>query len=183
MGSRRHGAGREPGGAPGAVDDCAQCPWAGTERRTCMGPLPRGGSRGGPAYPCAASQVYRGYVDDPRNTDNAWIETVAISIHFSDQSNMDLKRLNSVWAWAAGSRVGGGGRCRRVSSGGPLGPPGGVCLASQGAGAGQDQRSGAAESRGLREALGEARGHQQVAGWGPSDGTPWGRLVPTPSWG
>lgn len=23
-------------------------------------------------------QVYRGYMDDPRNTDNAWIETVAM---------------------------------------------------------------------------------------------------------
>ncbi|XP_045357135.1 transient receptor potential cation channel subfamily M member 2 isoform X3 [Leopardus geoffroyi] len=42
------------------------------------------------------TEVYRGYVDDPRNTDNAWIETVAVSIHFSDQSDMDLKRLNSV---------------------------------------------------------------------------------------
>ncbi|XP_039101414.1 transient receptor potential cation channel subfamily M member 2 isoform X1 [Hyaena hyaena] len=41
------------------------------------------------------TEVYKGYVDDPRNTDNAWIETVAISIHFSDQSDMDLKRLNS----------------------------------------------------------------------------------------
>ncbi|GFT25676.1 ADP-ribose pyrophosphatase, mitochondrial [Nephila pilipes] len=26
-------------------------------------------------------QVYRGYVDDPRNTDNAWIETNAINFH------------------------------------------------------------------------------------------------------
>ncbi|GBM57261.1 ADP-ribose pyrophosphatase, mitochondrial [Araneus ventricosus] len=26
-------------------------------------------------------QVYRGYVDDPRNTDNAWIETTAINFH------------------------------------------------------------------------------------------------------
>ncbi|GIY75872.1 ADP-ribose pyrophosphatase, mitochondrial, partial [Caerostris extrusa] len=25
--------------------------------------------------------VYRGYVDDPRNTDNAWIETTAINFH------------------------------------------------------------------------------------------------------
>ncbi|XP_027982364.1 transient receptor potential cation channel subfamily M member 2 isoform X4 [Eumetopias jubatus] len=41
------------------------------------------------------TEVYKGYVDDPRNTDNAWIETVAISIHFPDQSDMDLKRLNS----------------------------------------------------------------------------------------
>ncbi|XP_032721096.1 transient receptor potential cation channel subfamily M member 2 isoform X1 [Lontra canadensis] len=41
------------------------------------------------------TEVYKGYVDDPRNTDNAWIETVALSIHFPDQSDMDLKRLNS----------------------------------------------------------------------------------------
>ncbi|GAU87818.1 hypothetical protein RvY_00615 [Ramazzottius varieornatus] len=26
-------------------------------------------------------EVYRGYVDDPRNTDNAWMETVAITFH------------------------------------------------------------------------------------------------------
>ncbi|XP_053773634.1 transient receptor potential cation channel subfamily M member 2 isoform X6 [Desmodus rotundus] len=41
------------------------------------------------------TEVYKGYVDDPRNTDNAWIETVAVSIHFPDQSNVELKRLNS----------------------------------------------------------------------------------------
>ena len=26
-------------------------------------------------------QVYEGYVDDPRNTDNAWMETVAVNFH------------------------------------------------------------------------------------------------------
>lgn len=26
-------------------------------------------------------QVFRGYVDDPRNTDNAWIETVVVNFH------------------------------------------------------------------------------------------------------
>lgn len=41
------------------------------------------------------TEVYKGYVDDPRNTDNAWIETVAVSIHFQDQSDRELKRLNS----------------------------------------------------------------------------------------
>ncbi|KAF6122339.1 transient receptor potential cation channel subfamily M member 2 [Phyllostomus discolor] len=41
------------------------------------------------------TQVYKGYVDDPRNTDNAWIETLAVSIHFPDQSSVELKRLNS----------------------------------------------------------------------------------------
>ncbi|KAM9254380.1 transient receptor potential cation channel subfamily M member 2 isoform 1-T1 [Dugong dugon] len=40
-------------------------------------------------------EVYKGYVDDPRNTDNAWIETVAISVHFQDQNDVELKRLNS----------------------------------------------------------------------------------------
>lgn len=28
--------------------------------------------------------VYRGYVDDPRNTDNAWMETVCMNFHDSD---------------------------------------------------------------------------------------------------
>ncbi|XP_069886906.1 transient receptor potential cation channel subfamily M member 2 isoform X1 [Dipodomys merriami] len=41
------------------------------------------------------TEVYKGYVDDPRNTDNAWVETVAVSIHFRDQNDLDLKRLNS----------------------------------------------------------------------------------------
>ncbi|XP_057553816.1 transient receptor potential cation channel subfamily M member 2 isoform X2 [Hippopotamus amphibius kiboko] len=40
-------------------------------------------------------EVYKGYVDDPRNTDNAWVETVAVSVHFPDQSDAELKRLNS----------------------------------------------------------------------------------------
>ncbi len=26
-------------------------------------------------------QIYAGYVDDPRNTDNAWMETVAENFH------------------------------------------------------------------------------------------------------
>lgn len=74
---------------------------------------------GGPAHPRAAPQVYKGYVDDPRNTDNAWIETVAISIHFPDQSDMDLKRLNSVWGFV--HRLPGGGDMGRACSGGPPG--------------------------------------------------------------
>lgn len=27
------------------------------------------------------TEVYRGYVDDPRNTDNAWMETIAVNFH------------------------------------------------------------------------------------------------------
>ncbi|XP_011374673.1 transient receptor potential cation channel subfamily M member 2 [Pteropus vampyrus] len=40
-------------------------------------------------------EVYTGYMDDPRNTDNAWIETVAVSVHFPDQSDAELKKLNT----------------------------------------------------------------------------------------
>lgn len=36
-------------------------------------------------------QVYRGYVDDPRNTDNAWMETVAINFH--DELGTGLARF------------------------------------------------------------------------------------------
>lgn len=31
-------------------------------------------------------EIYKGYVDDPRNTDNAWMETVAINFHDEDNS-------------------------------------------------------------------------------------------------
>nr|XP_022342369.1 ADP-ribose pyrophosphatase, mitochondrial-like isoform X2 [Crassostrea virginica] len=31
-------------------------------------------------------EIYRGYVDDPRNTDNAWMETVAFNFHDEDNS-------------------------------------------------------------------------------------------------
>ncbi|XP_060098029.1 transient receptor potential cation channel subfamily M member 2 isoform X9 [Heteronotia binoei] len=41
------------------------------------------------------TEVYKGYMDDPRNTDNAWIETLAISMHFEDQNDVEMKRLNS----------------------------------------------------------------------------------------
>lgn len=30
------------------------------------------------------SEIYKGYVDDPRNTDNAWMETVAVNFHDED---------------------------------------------------------------------------------------------------
>ena len=29
----------------------------------------------------SGKEVYRGYVDDPRNTDNAWTETTAFHFH------------------------------------------------------------------------------------------------------
>ncbi|XP_017876910.1 ADP-ribose pyrophosphatase, mitochondrial [Ceratina calcarata] len=31
-------------------------------------------------------EIYKGYVDDPRNTDNAWMETVALNFHDDDHS-------------------------------------------------------------------------------------------------
>ena len=31
-------------------------------------------------------QVYEDYADDPRNTDNAWLETIAINYHDEDGS-------------------------------------------------------------------------------------------------
>ncbi|XP_050437215.1 ADP-ribose pyrophosphatase, mitochondrial isoform X2 [Adelges cooleyi] len=37
-------------------------------------------------------EVYRGYVDDPRNTDNSWMETVAM--HFHDEKGDHVGKLN-----------------------------------------------------------------------------------------
>lgn len=39
-----------------------------------------------------AVEVYRSYVDDPRNTDNAWMETVAVNFH--DESGDEVGRFN-----------------------------------------------------------------------------------------
>ncbi|XP_042233569.1 ADP-ribose pyrophosphatase, mitochondrial-like [Homarus americanus] len=41
----------------------------------------------------AGEEVYRGYVDDRRNTDNAWMETVAYNFHENDQGGL-LYSLN-----------------------------------------------------------------------------------------
>lgn len=83
---------------------CSQWP----RPREVLGPSLWGKSRGsGIHHTLATPQVYKGYMDDPRNTDNAWIETVAVSIHFPDQSDVELKRLNSVCG--LGFRLGGTG--------------------------------------------------------------------------
>ena len=37
------------------------------------------------SFPLSRIQVYRGYVDDPRSTDNAWMETTAFHFHCSDK--------------------------------------------------------------------------------------------------
>ncbi|XP_076197969.1 transient receptor potential cation channel subfamily M member 2 isoform X2 [Aptenodytes patagonicus] len=41
------------------------------------------------------TEIHKGYLDDPRNTDNAWVETVAINVHFDNQNDVEMKRLNS----------------------------------------------------------------------------------------
>uniref|UniRef100_A0A7M4EAT9 Transient receptor potential cation channel subfamily M member 2 n=1 Tax=Crocodylus porosus TaxID=8502 RepID=A0A7M4EAT9_CROPO len=41
------------------------------------------------------TEIYKGYIDDPRNTDNAWIETVAVNVHFEDKNDIEMKRMNS----------------------------------------------------------------------------------------
>lgn len=40
-------------------------------------------------------EVYRGYVDDPRNTDNAWMETIAINFHDSSGESVGRFKLNA----------------------------------------------------------------------------------------
>ena len=35
-------------------------------------------------FASGGKDIYRGYVDDPRNTDNAWMETVAVNFHDAD---------------------------------------------------------------------------------------------------
>lgn len=92
-------AGRPVAGADGAAQRLPRRPLPGSEPLGgpgCLGPSLQ--------LPCCP-QVYKGYVDDPRNTDNAWIETVAISVHFQDQNDVELKRLNSVRGWASGGGI------------------------------------------------------------------------------
>ena len=40
-------------------------------------------------------EVYRGYVDDPRNTDHAWMETTAMHFHISSPELADALKLGS----------------------------------------------------------------------------------------
>ncbi|XP_034396034.1 ADP-ribose pyrophosphatase, mitochondrial isoform X2 [Cyclopterus lumpus] len=45
----------------------------------------------GKLFKSAGFQVYKGYVDDPRNTDNSWMETVAVNFH--DESGNSVSEL------------------------------------------------------------------------------------------
>ena len=40
-------------------------------------------------------QIYKGYVDDPRNTDNAWMETQAMNFHDEDGSSVGAFDLHA----------------------------------------------------------------------------------------
>ncbi|XP_070573291.1 ADP-ribose pyrophosphatase, mitochondrial-like isoform X2 [Ptychodera flava] len=40
-------------------------------------------------------EVYRGYVDDPRNTDNAWMETVAVNFHDMSGNSVGKFKLHA----------------------------------------------------------------------------------------
>uniref|UniRef100_A0A0R3WSZ2 Nudix hydrolase domain-containing protein n=1 Tax=Hydatigena taeniaeformis TaxID=6205 RepID=A0A0R3WSZ2_HYDTA len=40
-------------------------------------------------------EIYRGYVDDPRNTDNAWMETVAVNFHDENRTGLALFKLSA----------------------------------------------------------------------------------------
>ncbi|KAF4521174.1 hypothetical protein B566_EDAN010636 [Ephemera danica] len=46
-------------------------------------------------FSAGGAEVYRGYVDDPRNTDNAWMETVAVSFHDSSGEHLDKIALKA----------------------------------------------------------------------------------------
>lgn len=39
--------------------------------------------------------IYKGVVDDPRNTDNAWMETVAVNFHDESGQVLDRIQLNA----------------------------------------------------------------------------------------
>lgn len=41
------------------------------------------------------NEIYRGYVDDPRNTDNAWMETIAVNFHDDDGDKVGKFNLNA----------------------------------------------------------------------------------------
>ncbi|XP_064620275.1 ADP-ribose pyrophosphatase, mitochondrial-like isoform X2 [Lineus longissimus] len=40
-------------------------------------------------------EVYRGYVDDPRNTDNSWMETIAVNFHDDTGNTVGLFKLHA----------------------------------------------------------------------------------------
>lgn len=45
----------------------------------------------GPFTGFTSGQIYKGYMDDPCNTDNAWREAEVWNIHYHVPDNLDLK--------------------------------------------------------------------------------------------
>ena len=41
------------------------------------------------------TKIYRGYVDDPRNTDNAWMETIAYNFHDDTGESVGQLKLHA----------------------------------------------------------------------------------------
>ena len=39
----------------------------------------------------SASLIYKGYLDDPRNTDNAWVEAEVWNFHYDLNDTFDLR--------------------------------------------------------------------------------------------
>ena len=52
-----------------------------------------------------ARPVYRGYVDDPRNTDNAWLETQAFHLHLEDTGTGRIGQLPLQGLWTTGEKA------------------------------------------------------------------------------
>ena len=40
-------------------------------------------------------EIYKGYVDDPRNTDNAWMETIAYNFHDENDGSLGNFKLTA----------------------------------------------------------------------------------------
>ena len=47
----------------------------------------------------SASLLYKGYLDDPRNTDNAWVEAEVWNFHYDlgDEFDLRLKRVRALY--------------------------------------------------------------------------------------
>ncbi|KAI0241034.1 ADP-ribose pyrophosphatase, mitochondrial [Lamellibrachia satsuma] len=43
----------------------------------------------------SGKQVYKGYVDDPRNTDNSWMETIAVNFHDEEGNTVGMFKLHA----------------------------------------------------------------------------------------
>ena len=46
-----------------------------------------------------ATNIYSGYIDDPRNTDNAWVEAEIWNFHYDKENVFDKKIKNPAGKW------------------------------------------------------------------------------------